>query len=232
MKLRALVVFGLVCTACEPPTPRPPDPPPPIDRCENLAAIAVTAAPASVRTNGASAISATGGSGRYTFTIADNVSGGTLSGDRYVAGLTPGMDLIRATDDCEKTGELSVEVKPSFDVQPIRATVRYGTRFTIRVVGATGTISYAPAQAALASGGSISAAGEYTAGTREGLDLIVARDTVSGDQALLQYRVTMAARFRARPGKIAVPTGGVVPLETAEGSGVVTWRMTSNGPGT
>jgi hypothetical protein len=42
----------------------------------------------------------------------------------------------------------------------------------------------------------------------------------------------MAARFRARPGKIAVPTGGVVPLETAEGSGVVTWRMTSNGPGT
>lgn len=232
MKLRALVVFGLVCTACEPPTPRPPDPPPPIDRCENLPAIVVTAAPANVRTNGASAISATGGSGRYTFTLGDNVSGGTLSGDRYVAGMTPGIDLIRATDDCEKTGELSIEVKPSFDVQPIRATIRYGTRFTIRVIGATGTITYAPAQAALASGGSISAAGEYTAGTREGLDLIVARDSISGDQALLQYRVTMAAKFRARPGKIAVPTGGIVPLETAEGSGVVTWRMTSNGPGT
>lgn len=234
MSLRARLVTCsclLTLTACEAPTPTPPTPPPPIDRCENLAAIEVAAAPATVKASGASTLSARGGSGRYTFTLESNVSGGTVTGSRYVAGTTAGLDIVRATDDCGATADLQLVVSPAFDVQPLRATVRPGTRFTIQVTGNTGTVTFAPSQAALASRGSISSAGEYVAGTTPGLDLIVARDSVSGDQALLQYTVATSARFRPRPAFMAVPTGGIVPLETAEGSGVVTWRLTG-GPGT
>ena len=228
---RLTCAWLLMMTACEPPTPRPPDPPPPIDRCENLAAIEVLAAPSTVKTSGASSLSARGGSGRYTFTLESNLSGGSVTGARYVAGMTAGNDIVRATDDCGATADLQLVVSPAFDVQPLRATVRPGTRFTIRVRGNTGVVSFTPAQGSLASRGTISAAGEYVAGATPGLDLIVARDAASGDQALLQYTVAPTARFRPRPAFMAVPTGGIVPLETAEGSGVVTWRMTG-GPGT
>ncbi len=221
----------VVLTACEPPTPNPPPPPPPLDRCENLAAIEVLAAPATVKTNGASSLSARGGSGRYTFTLESNVSGGSVKGNRYVAGMTAGTDLVRATDDCNASADLQLLVSPAFDVQPLRATVRPGTRFAIRLRGNTGLVSFTPSHGALASGGTISAAGEYVAGAAPGLDLIVARDAASGDQALLQYTVNPTARFRPRPAFMAVPTGGLVPLETADGSGVVTWRLTG-GPGT
>jgi hypothetical protein len=217
--------------ACEPPTPSPPQPPPPIDRCENSLPIEVSAAPKTVKTRGASALTATGGSGRYVFTLESNVSGGTVTGTRYVAGATAGIDVVRATDDCDATGVLQVVVTPAFDVQPLRATVRPGMGFTIQVTGNTGAVMFTPAQGTLASRGTLSANGEYVAGTTTGLDLMVARDTASGDQALLQYTVSASARFRPRPAFMAVPTGGVVPLETAEGSGLASWRMTS-GPGT
>jgi len=230
MKLARLVLVSLL-VGCDPPTPKPPDPPAPLDRCEGLAALVATAAPSSVRTNGAASIDATGGSGHYSYSIATNVSGGSLSGARYVAGAMPGRDVVRVTDDCDTSTDLAIEVKPAFDVQPLRATVRPGARFTIRTAGTSGSVSHGPAQTRLASGGSVSASGEYVAGPTEGLDLIVVRDTVSGDQALLQYRVLANARFRIRPSKMAVVAGGVIPLETADGSGVVTWQKTG-GPGT
>ncbi|MBL8923508.1 MAG: VCBS repeat-containing protein [Myxococcaceae bacterium] len=230
--LASLTLAVLALTACEPPTPAPPELPPPVDRCEDpsLTPVALTAAPATVRTEGAASLEGSGGSGRYSYSVVTNVSGGSISGSRYIAGPAAGTDRVRATDDCGRSAELDIRVQPLFDVQPLRATIRPGTTFTISVVGNSGTVEFAPSASRLASGGTITAAGVYTAGMTPGLDLIVARDRVSGDQVLLQYRVTPTARFRARPSKMAVPTGGVVPLETAEGSGVVTWQQTG-GPG-
>jgi hypothetical protein len=227
-----LTVGLLLVVACEPPTPGPPSKPPPLDRCEGLAPIVVTASPARVKAQGAATLEATGGTGRYTFSVETAPSGGTVSGARYVAGAASGTDVIRATDDCEYTGSTRIEVQPSFDVQPSRATVRPGTRFTIRVRGATGPVTLTPSGGRLASGGSVSGSGDYLAGATEGLDLIIVRDTATGDQTLLQFRVSTTARFRVRPSKMAVPTGGSIPLETADGSGAVSWRMTSMGPGT
>lgn len=230
MRAAPLVLVFLVA-ACDPPTPTPPPPPPPIDRCEGLDLIQATAAPSTVRTNGAASIEASGGTGHFSFSIATNASGSSLSGARYVAGVMPGTDVVRVSDDCGAFTDVSIQVKPAFDVQPLRATIRPGARFTVRTTGTTSAVTFTPAQASLASGGSISSAGEYVAGPTEGLDLIVVRDSATGDQALLQYRVASAARFRVRPSKMAVATGGVVPLETADGSGVVTWQKTG-GPGT
>lgn len=226
---RALLL--LLVAACETPLVEPPPPPPPVDTCEGRPPLSLRIAPTQLRANGAGTLEASGGTGRYTFSLEDNVTGATVSGSRYVAGSIGGIDLVRVKDDCGQQADLQVEVRPGFSVQPLRATIRPRTSFSIRVSGATGPMTFAPSGAGpLASRGSISADGVYTAGDTEGLDLIVARDTGSGEQALLQYRVAPTASFRARPPRLAAPSGAVVPLETAEGSGNVTWRLMS-GPG-
>ncbi|MCA3016152.1 MAG: VCBS repeat-containing protein [Myxococcaceae bacterium] len=231
---RLALALALTCLGCAAPPPPPSEPvelPPPPDRCEGLSPITVTAAPATVKVLGAATLSATGGSGRYAFALETSASGGAVSGTRYVAGPTPGTDVVVATDTCARTGALRLAVTAAFDVQPVRATLQPGTRFTIRVAGAAGAVTFRPPGGALASGGAVSATGEYRAGTAEGLDLIVVEDPSTGEQALLQYRVSTRARFRLRPSRLAVPTGGVVPLEATDGSGVVQWRLVS-GPGT
>lgn len=225
-----LLVAGVALaalTGCEPPVITPPAPPPPVDECVGTPPIAASLVPAAVRVNGAATASAKGGSGRYHYSLSTNASGGQMSGDRYIAGPTPGTDVITASDDCGNAGTVSVQVLAAFTVQPARATVRPGQSFTIEVSGLKGTALFV--SQANASGGSITAGGAYTAGATEGLDLIVVKDSVTGDQALVQYRVSSRASFRAEPVKYALPTGSSVPLRTVDGSGVVTWTVT--GPG-
>lgn len=229
MRRLAPAAFLALLAACEPPVPQPPPPPPPIDQCTGLQPMSASIVPAQVRVNGAATVSATGGSGRYRYALSTNASGGSVSGDRYVAGPTPGTDVLTASDDCGNAATVSVVVDLSFSVQPASATVRPGTRFTVEVQGLKGTAQF-EAQT-LGSGGSISAAGEYVAGSAEGLDLVIVRDSVTGDQALLQYRVSNAASFRATPAKLALPGGAFARLVTTDGTGVVSWRVVS-GPGT
>lgn len=228
--MRRLLPVALLAllTACEPEVPQPPPEPPPIDQCLNLAAMSASIVPAQVRVNGAATVSASGGSGRYTYALSTNASGGSVSGDRYVAGPTPGTDVLTAADDCGNAATVSVVVDLAFSVQPVVATVKPGTHFTVEVQGLKGTAQF-QAQS-LGSGGSISAAGEYVAGSAEGLDLVIVRDSVTGDQALLQYRVSNAASFRATPAKLALPGGAFARLVTTDGTGVVSWRVVS-GPG-
>ena len=227
---RALPVVAIAAfLACEPPVPQPPVPPPPVDVCEGLPAVTASVAPSALRVNGAATVSGAGGSGRYTYAVTTNATGASISGDRYVAGPTPGTDVVTAADDCGNAATVSITVDAAFDVRPARATVRPGTRFSIDVGGVRGVATF-EAQA-LPSGGSISPAGEYVAGATEGLDLIVVRDSATGDQALVQYRVATTASFRGAPAKLALPTGAFVPLATRDGSGEVTWRVVS-GPGT
>lgn len=229
MKKLAALALLTTLAACEPPVPQPPPPPPPIDQCVGLSPMTASIVPAAVRVNGAATASAAGGSGRYTYALSTNASGGSISGDRYVAGPTPGTDVITATDDCGNAATASIVVDLAFSVLPARATVRPGTRFTVELTGLKGTAQF-QAQA-LPSGGSISSAGEYVAGATEGLDLIIVRDSVTGDQALLQYRVSNAASVRAAPAKLGLPAGAFARLATLDGTGVVTWRVVS-GPGT
>lgn len=214
---RLLLALSLLACACEPAVPPPPPPPPPIDPCTGLTAMTAQLVPTEVRVNGAATVSATGGSGRYTFALSTNASGGSVSGDRYVAGPTPGTDVLTAADDCGNAATVSVVVGLAFSVQPARATVRPGTRFTLEVMGLEGTALF-QAQA-LPSGGSISAAGEYLAGAAQGLDLIIVRDSATGDQALVQYRCPprrpSAPRRRSWPCPPAASCGSSPPTARA-----------------
>ena len=227
MKRRALLLSCVVLLAC-PAKPKPPEPPPPVDECENLPMMAVTANPPKVRVNSATTLTATGGSGRTVFKVAAGGSGGEIRGDRLVTGPTPGKDTVTASDDCGNSSSVDVAVIAAFSVAPARATVKPGTPLQVQVSGTVGMPVFTAR--AMASGGTISATGSYKAGATDGLDLIEVRDSMTGEEALLQYRVSTAATFRAQPAKLALPAGASIPLETIDGSGTVRWTVKS-GPG-
>jgi hypothetical protein len=233
--LMALAALGLMACDSTVPRPMPPDPKP-VDECTGLAAIRVALAPSAVRVNGAASLSAVGGTGRSTFRLGRNESGALVSGDRYVAGPTPGTDEIIASDVCGGMGRLEVVVTGAFLVQPTRATVRPQVSFTIRAQGLKGQARFGlpstpldapPMTLTLPSGGTITAQGVYRAGSTPAVDLIVVRDSATADQVLVQVQVAPAARLAARPAKVALPVGASFTLETLDGSNVVRWALKS-----
>ncbi len=226
LTLRPLIICVLLC-GC-PSKTQPPDPLPPVNECENLSPLKVTANPPRTRVNSAATLSASGGSGRNMFRVAPGGSGGEIRGDRLVTGPTPGKDKVTASDDCGNSATVELEVIASFDVIPTRATVKPGTTFQVQVTGTVGMPAFTSRM--MASGGTLSATGSYVAGTTEGVDLIEVRDSATGEEALLQYRVSTLALFRAVPAKLALPAGASVPLETVDGTGTVSWSVKS-GPG-
>ena len=201
------------------------EPPPPINDCEGLTALTVTASPTRVRVNSAATLTAAGGSGRYAFKVAAGGSGGQIQGDRLVTGPTPGRDTVTASDDCANSATVDVDVIAAFSVTPARATIKPTTSFQVLVTGTLGTATFAAM--GLGSGGSVSATGLYAAGPTAGLDLIAVRDSITGEEALVQYRVTPTATFRAVPPRLALPAGASARSKSADGSGVVTWAVQS-----
>ncbi len=226
--MKRLLLFAALALAGCPKPKAPPLPPPPVDPCSNLDALSALATPGKARVNSVATLSATGGSGRYVFKVATGGSGGEVRGDRLVTGPTPGKDTVTASDDCGNSSAVDVEVIAAFFVAPARATVKPGTSFTVTVAGTLGTPTFIPM--GMASGGTISAAGVYTAGSAQGVDLVQVKDSLTADEALLQYKVSNTAAFRAVPAKLALPSGASVPLEIADGSGAVAWTVKS-GPG-
>ena len=102
MRLRVALCL-LVLAGCDSLITAPPPPPTPVDLCEGLEPMSAVVVPDTIRVNGAATVSASGGSGRYTFTLQNAVDAGvfgSLSGPRYVAGLALGTDTIVAADDC------------------------------------------------------------------------------------------------------------------------------------
>lgn len=231
LNFAALLSTAVLC-ACPP--PGEPEPPPPVNECEGLSAMSLRLGMSKVRVKTAVELVASGGSGRYLYAVADGGSGGEVRGDRFITGPTPGTDTLTAADDCGGSAMAQLQVVGAFEVAPTRATVKPGTRFKVEVKGTVGMAEFRAGT--LASGGSLSATGDYLAGGADAgagpaLDLITVRDSATGDEVLLQFRVSADAALRGAPARLAAPTGSFVPLALADGSGHVTWAKRS-GPGT
>jgi hypothetical protein len=217
-----LLVLAAACSS--EPEPAEPDPPV-IDECEGVGGVELVLSPARTRVYGVVTLQASGGTGRYTYALAGDGSGGTLRGARLIAAATTDVTV---TDDCGNSASATLEVVAQFSVAPERAAVRPGMGFTIRADGALGETRFTGQS--LGSGGSVTESGDYTAGTRAGLDLIAARDLGSGHVAFVEVRVDPEAQLRAAPARLALPAGASAPLVTIDGSGVIEWRKQS-GPG-
>ncbi|HEX6246201.1 MAG TPA: hypothetical protein VFZ61_34995, partial [Polyangiales bacterium] len=88
---RALLWLASALAACEGDDAASREPPV-IDECEDLPELSLGVSPASVRIEQAVTLIASGGSGRYTYAVGADGSGGELRGTRFVAGKTPGTD--------------------------------------------------------------------------------------------------------------------------------------------
>jgi hypothetical protein len=230
--LRIVLSLALALTGCDATISAPPKPPPPVDPCVDLPPMKAAVVPDTVRVNGAATVSATGGSGRYSFTITSTPATGSISATRYVAGLATGTDTVTASDDCGNFAVVSVEVSAAFEVQPTRAAVAPGVSFPIRAFGTRGAPTFTAQGGSLPSGGSITTAGtegRYTAGASAGTDIVLVRDSLTGDQAAVVITVSPTASFRPASARLALPSGTFIPLETLDGTGVVQWTVKSGG---
>ncbi len=228
---RAACLLSVLTLACnELAEPLPPQEKPLEETCQFLQPMVLRAEPTRLRVAGVVTLTAEGGSGHYRYRVEPGGSAGEVRGDRFIAGPTPGTDTVVVEDiQCPGDARATVEVVAAFDVAPSRAMVRPGTTFQVATQGMLGgaefTLVSSPA------GSTLSATGEYQAGSGQGLDLVRVRDMQTGDEAVLQYEVSTQAGLKGNPALLAVPSGSAVPLATTGGSDRVGWRKVS-GPGT
>ncbi|RYZ36874.1 MAG: VCBS repeat-containing protein [Myxococcaceae bacterium] len=225
---RATPLFALLTLACQ----GGQDPAvvlPYVGPCEGLTPMSLTVEPTTVRSGSVATLTASGGSGHYTFKAEAGGSSGDMRGNRFVAGSTPAQDTLVVVDEqCGGSATVRVQVIAGFGVAPAKATLKPGTTFQIAIDGLVGTASFT--LTTNNSGGSLSETGVYTAGPTEAQDLVTVRDQKSGDTAVLQYTVSKAAKLVGDPPYLGVPSGASAPLGTAGGSDSMVWTKKS-GPG-
>ncbi|QRK12640.1 FG-GAP repeat protein [Archangium violaceum] len=223
---RASLALALLSAACNPEEPEIPA----VDACAGLPPLSLTTSHAKVRVKDPVSLTASGGSGYYSYRVEPGGSSGEMRGSRFIAGLTPATDTLVVEDlRCPGDARAQVTVVAAFDVAPGRALLKPGTSFQIEVAGLLGEPVFTLERSA--SGGTLTASGLYTAGKAQGEDLVRVRDSRTGDEVLLQYEVRADAVLRGDPERLALPAGSSVALATVGGSDRITWTVES-GPGT
>jgi hypothetical protein len=174
-----------------------------------------------------------GGLGGYRFTLATNQSGASV--DRaygvYVAG-APGDTYAEPVDvvivearGCTGQASASIRVHDALAITPAGViAVSPGQRVDFAAAGGTGRYAWSLRDAR--SGGTLSDAGAYVAGTTEGRDVVRLTDTTLGATTEAEVEVRAGAGLRLTPQRFVVPLGSVVPLPVSGGSGTV--RATSS----
>ncbi|WNG44123.1 VCBS repeat-containing protein [Archangium minus] len=222
---RASLVLALLSAAC---TPEEPDTPA-VDACAGLPPLTLTTSHTKVRVRDPVSLTASGGSGYYSYRVEPGGSSGEMRGSRFIAGSTPGTDTLVAEDlRCPGDARAQVSVVAAFDVAPGRAMLKPGVSFQIEVAGLLGEPVFTLDRNS--SGGTLTSSGQYTAGKVQGTDLVRVRDNRTGDEVVLQYEVRADAVLRGDPERLALPAGSSVALETVGGSDRITWSVVS-GPG-
>ncbi|WP_257455048.1 VCBS repeat-containing protein [Archangium lipolyticum] len=227
---RASLAFALLGAACNPEEELP-ELPPSVNPCAGLPPLTLTASPDRVHVKNPVTLTATGGTGYYSFRVEAGGSSGEMRGSRFIAGSTPATDTLVVEDArCPGDARAQVTVVTGFDVAPGRATVKPGTTFQVQVSGQLGTPIFTLERNA-AGNSTLSDTGVYKAGTGQGVDLVRVRDGRTGEEAVLQFEVRADAQLRGDPALMAVPAGSSAPLGSVGGSDRVTWTKVS-GPGT
>ncbi|RPH66516.1 MAG: hypothetical protein EHM78_23430, partial [Myxococcaceae bacterium] len=142
------------------------------------AALAVSPSQVTLAAGASQTFTASGGSGTgYSWDLATNNSGGNITAAGvYTAGATGGVtDVVRVTDSANHTATATVTVSvvtAALAVSPSQVTLAAGASQTFTASGGSGT-GYSWDLATNNSGGAITAAGVYTAGTTGGVTDVV-----------------------------------------------------------
>jgi hypothetical protein len=196
---------------------------------------ALTASPAEVTVapRQSKTFTAAGGSGAgFTWAVAINGSGSTIDAatGAYTAGSKGGVvELVTCTDSLGNVASVIVTVGPGVTVAPAFANVAPRGTQQLTARGGNGAYTYAIVSTN-GSGGSISAAGLYTAGsTADTIDTIKVSDSL-GNFALASMSVTDALSIL--PNAVTVAPRATRSFSAAGGAGGgFTWALTTNGSG-
>lgn len=179
----------------------------------DASAISVGISPATqtVYTGGAVEFSSFGGSDPYTFTIADNQSGGSIdaASGLYTAGSSPGTDTVRVTDGVSTTADATVIVleKP-LSIAPVSASVHTSQSVQFGAVGGDGPFVFSVTGD---SGASIDpSTGLYTAGPNAGTDTVTMLDAYDNRErfaTVTVYLPDVVTNVDYAPGAITNITG-------------------------
>lgn len=157
-----------------------------------------------------------GGNGAYGWSMASAPSGGSVVGGVYTAGTTGSVtDVVRLTDGQGRTATATITVGPSLAVSP--ATVSRAPRAaqTFTTSGGSGTGITFDLQTNN-SGGSITTAGAYQAGTTGSVtDVVRATDSL-GNVATATVTVTAIATIT--PAAVTLPPRGTQTFTASGGS--------------
>ncbi len=183
--------------------------------------ISISPSPAAAFTGGTVDFSASGGSGTgYTWTLATNVSGATISQTSgvYLAGSVAGVDVVKATDSlgASTTAKVTVSARPQPVLSPPSATTppRGNQQFTTT----GGTAPYAYSMASAPSGGSINASGLYVAGPFGGVTDVVQVTDAAGLSVTAQ--VLVGPGVSLSPPSASIYPHGTVAFTPSGGSGI------------
>lgn len=190
------------------------------------------ATPAPVPPRGSSTLVASGGSGQVSsWRITANSSGGSISSAGvYTAGPNGGVsDIVQATDSLGNTREVAVPVGPSLAIEPPTLSVAPRSTLQLAATGgsATGeewTLDSNP------SGGRMTTAGVYTAGSNGNVDDVVKVTDSLGNTATLTLRIGRGLVIRTT--SVDVAPRATTLLTPSGGSGVgYRFSMTENNSG-
>lgn len=194
------------------------------------APLAVTPVTASTPPGGTESFTATGGVGVPAFSFQANLSGGEVSASgAYVAGRTGAVtDLLHASDESGASVTVTVAVGPGITITPASASVPPLGSATFQATGGSET-GYVWSLATNSSGGSITAAGEYHAGSISStVDAVLVTDSL-GNTATVN--VSIDGGTAISPASPSAPPRGSIAFSAVGGAGGFTWSLATNASG-
>ena len=192
------------------------------DSYGNTADATVTVGPAVTLTpsapaappRGPIAFVAAGGTGTgFTFTLATNVSGGSIDATTgaYTAGATPNViDVVKVTDSLGNFATATVAIGPGITIAPADPGAYPGQTVTLTASGGSGTGFTWSMVTVNSNGGSIGATtGVYTAGTTRGVSDVVQVTDSLGNLATVD--VVVWPDWKPSGSGCSSPGGGAEP---------------------
>ena len=198
------------------------------------AAISATPSSFTVSPRESKSITVTGGSGTgYVWVVAVNGSGSTIDqAGKYTAGPNGGVvELVKVTDSLGNTASITVTVGPGVAVTPGAARVPPRGTKQLAASGGNGAYTWSvDTVAGAGSGGTITAAGLFTAGpVGSTVDTIKVIDTLGN---FARAQITVTENVSILPGSQQLPPRSSQIFRASGGSlAGYTWALTSNGSG-
>ena len=195
------------------------------------AAISIKPPSASVAPNGPVAFTASGGTGKYFFTLQTSASGGSIASGTgaYVAGPTPNVtDVVQVVDTNGATATAKVTVGPGVTIMPANPAVAPLGKLQFAASGGSG-MGFTWSLPGNQSGGSITAAGVYTAGaTGKTVDVVRVVDSL-GNSATAT--ISVGGGLAINPTNPSTPPRGALAFTAIGGAGGYVWALTTNASG-